>query len=93
MIELEFKALERLKEKLLESCYDAGIGYRMLITKTETEEISCILKLDIKREGDQVVEGNGMRIFLDPESALHMQDNELEFLDIYNDNFILRDNS
>jgi Fe-S cluster assembly iron-binding protein IscA len=93
MIALELKALEALKEKLLESCYDAGIGYRMLVTKTETEEISCILKLDIKREGDQVVEVKGMRIFLDPISALHMQDSELEFLDIYDGNFILRDNS
>jgi Fe-S cluster assembly iron-binding protein IscA len=92
MIELGFKALEKLKEKLLESCYDAGIGYRILVTKKESGEISCVLKLGTKREGDHVIEFEGMRIFLDPLSAFYMRDSELQFLDMSNDSFILRDN-
>ncbi len=93
MIALESKAFEKLKQKLLESCLDAGIGYRILVTKKGSGEISCVLKLGTKNEGDQVIECDGMRIFLDPVSSLYMQNNDLKFLYISDGSFMLRDDS
>jgi len=81
MMGMTSRAAAMLKEKLLESCYDAGIGFRIFMVKNDRREKTLIIKPDRAKEGDKVLELDGVRIFIDPECAALASERELDYTD------------
>ena len=90
MMGITSKAIAVLKKKLLESCFEAGIGFRMLVEKNECGEKTLVIKPDRAREGDKVLELDGVRIFIDRASAAQAAGRELDCLDDPRSSFLLR---
>lgn len=84
------KAAAVLKQKLLESCFEAGIGFRMLVEKNECGEKTLVIRPDRAREGDEVLELDGIRIFIDRVCASEAAGRELDCLDSPRRSFLLR---
>lgn len=90
MLGITSKATTVLKQKLLESCFEAGIGFRMLVAKNECGEKTLIIRPDRAREGDEALELDGVRIFIDRISAVQAAGRELDCLDDSRSSFLLR---
>jgi len=90
MMGITSKATAMLKKKLLESCFEAGIGFRMLVAKNECGEKTLVIKPDRAREGDEVLELDGVRIFIDRASAAQAAGRELDCVDDRRSSFLLR---
>ena len=92
MMGITSKATAVLKKKLLESCFEAGIGFRMLIEKNEYGEKTLVIKPDKAHEGDEILELDGVRIFIDSASAAQAAGRELDCVDDSRGSFLLRCN-
>lgn len=80
----------RLKEKLLERCFEAGIGFRMLVVGGECGETAFSMQVDKACEGDLVLETDGIKVFVDRVSAARADDHQLDYVDEAWGSFILR---
>jgi Fe-S cluster assembly iron-binding protein IscA len=78
MFDTTSRAAAILKEKLLRSCYEAGIGFRIVVSQEEGGERTVALRLDMQREGDQILDAHGVRIFVDHENACHFSHGQLD---------------
>lgn len=89
MISISPEAVNMLKEKLVMSCSEAGIGFRVLVAADEHGEKTFSIKVDMAREGDQVLEAEGVKVFVDPASAAQAADYELDYIDEPEGGFVL----
>ena len=90
MVTASNKAAKQLREQLINKCFEAGIGFRMLVDAAKFGEATFSIKLDRQRRGDEVIESNGVKVFLDPASAARISDYQLDYQDEPDGGFILK---
>ncbi len=73
------RAAIRLREELTRKCFEAGIGFRIVVGTTEPGSTSFGIKLDRQRRGDEVMESNGVKVFWDPASEAQISDCQLDY--------------
>jgi len=79
MVTASNKAAKRLREQLINKCFEAGIGFRMFVNTAESGKATFSIKLDRQHRGDEVIESNGVKIFLDPASASRISGYQLDY--------------
>ena len=84
------EAAKILKKKLVDSCFEAGIGFRMFVEGEHHGEKTFSIKVDKERSGDEVLEADGVRVFIDPTSATQVADHELDYIGEPENGFVLR---
>ena len=90
MVNATNEAAKRLQELLINKCFEAGIGFRMLVNTAEFGEAIFSIKLDRQRREDEVIESNGVKVFLDPVSAARISDYQLDYEDEPGGGFYLK---
>ena len=80
-IGISAKAVARLREQIVNSCLEAGIGFRMLVESSKSGRANFSIKVDRQHQEDEVIESNGVRVFLDPASAAQISDFQLDYQD------------
>ncbi len=81
MIQVSTKAVDRLKEELVQKCLDAGIGFRIMVNTDDTGKISSTMKFDRQRLDDLVIDLGGVKLFSDRNSVAQVRDYHLDYLD------------
>jgi len=89
-IDINPEAMKKLKEQLVERCLKADIGFRILATRDEHGKEAFIIKVDRSREGDAILEADGVRVFVDPANITSATEHELDYIDEPEGNFVLR---
>lgn len=90
MVTTSNKAAKRLREQLIDKCFEAGIGFRILVNASEPGKTTFDIKLDRQHQGDEVMESNSVKVFLDPASAARIGEYQLDYLDEPDGGFVLR---
>ena len=90
MVTTTSKAAKRLREQLIHKCFEAGIGFRMLVSTGESGKATFSIKLDRQHRGDEVMESNGVKVFLDPASVARVSDYQLDYRDESDGGFFLK---
>ena len=90
MVNTTNKAAKRLREHLIDKCFEVGIGFRVFVNSSESGISNFIIKLDRERPQDQIIESNGVKLFLNPASAARISDYQLDYLDEPDDGFFLK---
>jgi len=80
-MEITSRAAAILKEKLLESCYHAGIGFRMRMAVNDCGEKTLFIQPDAVKEDDKTLELDGVKVFMDPECVARVQWYQLDCTD------------
>jgi Fe-S cluster assembly iron-binding protein IscA len=62
----------------------------MLVNAADFGEATFSIKLDRQHRGDQVIESNGVKVFLDPASAARISDYQLDYQDEPDGGFFLK---
>ena len=73
---------ELLKQKNL-SPEESGL--RLLVEKGGCAGMQYAMKIDEPESSDEVVEKNGVSVFVDPESLKFLDDSQLDYVDSLND--------
>src|SRR5437868_5786379 len=81
MINVTQNAARRLRGLLEAQKQSAGKGLRVQITKGGCSGLHYEMTLDEKKEGDAVVERDGVEFFIDSDSAAYLQGATLDFRD------------
>ncbi len=89
MIHVSTRAVDRLREELVQKCLDAGIGFRIMVNTDEGGRITSSMKFDRQRQGDMVTDLGGVKIFSDPNSVAQVRDYHLDYLDNPDGGFFL----
>jgi Fe-S cluster assembly iron-binding protein IscA len=84
------RAAVRLREELTHRCFEAGIGFRMVVDTTESGRTTFSIKVDRQRPGDEVMELDGVKVFLGPSSAAQLSNYRLDYQDEPNSGFFMR---
>lgn len=92
MITATDRAVERLKDGLVQRCISVGLGYRV-IKDSETTGAKFTIKLDTAKPEDEVVMAYGIRIIIGPFEAALLKDVELDYSDKPGGGFCLKNNS
>lgn len=90
MFTTSIKAAKRLREQLIDKCFEADIGFRMLVNASESGKTTFSIKVDRQHQEDEVIESNGVRVFLDPDSAAQISDFQLDYQDGADGGFYLK---
>lgn len=90
MVGASSKAAKRLREQLIHKCFETGIGFRMLVNASESGKATFSIKIDRQRRGDEVIDSNGVKVFLDPASAARISDYQLDYQDEPDGGFFLK---
>jgi len=89
MISISNKAAKQLRDQLINKYFEAGIGFRMLVNTDESGKATFSIKFDRQHRGDEVMESNGVKVFLDAASAARISDYQLDYQDEPNGGFFL----
>ena len=89
MIQVSTRAVNKLREELVQKCLDAGIGFRIMINADENGRISSSMKFDRQRQNDMVLNLGGVKLFSDPTSVSHVKEYHLDYLDHPDGGFFL----
>jgi iron-sulfur cluster assembly protein len=81
MIDVTQNAAQQLRRLLEEQKQAAGKGLRVQITKGGCSGLHYEMTLDEKKDGDAVVERDGVQFFIDNESASYLRGATLDFSD------------
>ena len=79
MISASERAEEKLKEVIFHRLSDVGLGFRVRQDTDKSRGKIFSIKLDHKRDNDQVMELHGVCLFLDPACAAGLKDYELDY--------------
>jgi Fe-S cluster assembly iron-binding protein IscA len=85
------KAIEKLKEEMMSRFAKAGLGFRVYRDPNVEGEARLALKLDTKGPGDETIETQGMRLFVEPGYSLKLKNLELDYVDGPEGGFVLKD--
>ena len=88
-IGISTKAIAELRERLVNSCLEAGIGFRMDVSTDESGEASFSIRIDRQRHGDEVIESDGIKIFLNLAGARQIRGYQLDYQDEPEEGFFL----
>lgn len=89
MISASSKAVARLREQLIHKCFEAGIGFRLLVSSNKSGSETFSVKIDRQQQGDKVIESGDVKVFLDPASAARISDYQLDYQDEPDGGFFL----
>jgi len=64
MLNVSFKAVEKLKDTLLERCVNNGLGFRLQSLSPDAEISDFVIRLDRMGLGDEVVINQGVIVFV-----------------------------
>ena len=78
-IGISTKAEEQLREQLINSCIDVGIGFRMEVSTDNTGEFTYSIRIDRQRQGDKVIDSDAIKVFLDLDSASQIKGYQLDY--------------
>jgi len=81
MITVTQSAAQQLRKLLGAQKQSAGKGLRVQITKGGCSGLHYEMTLDEKKEGDEIVERDGVEFFIDNESAEYLRGATLDFRD------------
>ncbi|MBI2860534.1 MAG: hypothetical protein HYX91_03385 [Chloroflexi bacterium] len=84
------RATEKLREQLLQKCFETSIGFRLAAHSGEAGKSDFNIKLDRQYENDTVIDLRGIKLFLDPVSVNTIADYELDWLDGPDTGFFLK---
>lgn len=90
MITASDKAADKLREQLLDKCFEMGVGFRFQVTTDESGKSAFSIKLDKQHQEDESAQLNGVKVFMDPASASQIKDCQLDYLDEPDGGFILK---
>ena len=90
MLGINREAVKMLKDKLVNGCSEAGIGFRLVVAQNERGEKTFSIKVGMEREGDEVLEADGVKLFIDPANAIWATGHELAFNEQDQVGFVLR---
>ena len=90
MVTTSNRAARQLREQLIYKCFEAGIGFRMLVEASKSGRANFSIKVDRQHQEDEVIESNGVRVFLDPVSAAKISDFQLDYQDGPDGGFYLK---
>jgi Fe-S cluster assembly iron-binding protein IscA len=85
------KATEKLKEEMLNRFKKLGLGFRVYQDKEGENDSRLALKLDKINSDDEILDLQGVRLYLDPVIALKFKDLELDYIDGPSGGFIIKD--
>ena len=80
-IGISAKAVARLREQIVNSCLEAGIGFRVLVSTDKSGKETFSVKIDRQHKGDKVTDSDGIKIFLDSASVARISDYQLDYQD------------
>jgi len=83
------EAAAALKRILVNYCFQAGLGFRVLGLLDDSQALTVSIKVDKLHEGDLVLNTNGIRIFVDPDTSNLIADFKLDYNDELEQYFIL----
>jgi Fe-S cluster assembly iron-binding protein IscA len=89
MIHVSTRAVDKLREELVQKCLDAGIGFRIMVNTDEAGKITSSMKFDRQRQDDMVIDLGGVKLFSDTSSVAHVKDYHLDYLDNPDGGFFL----
>jgi Fe-S cluster assembly iron-binding protein IscA len=89
MITSSPKALEMLRKHLVRKCSDAGIGFRVLRNADEPDKVTYSIMLDRKHQEDNVVDMDGIKVFVESAITSHITDYQIDYLDEPDGGFVL----
>jgi len=78
MLDVTSRAAVVLKDKLVRSCYEAGIGFRMVVGRDESGRKTIVLRPDKEQEGDPILEAPGVRLLIDRATAARVSPGQLD---------------
>src|SRR5216110_1797985 len=81
MINVTDNAVRQLRSLLAAQAQDSGRGLRVRIAKGGCSGLQYEMALDEKKDGDAVVERDGMQFLIDGESVPHLRGATLDFTD------------
>jgi len=82
MISVTPKAIEQVKTILKQGNHQKGTGLRVGVKGGGCSGLSYVLDFEKEpRQGDKVLEFDGIRVFLDPKSAIYLKGTQLDFSD------------
>jgi Fe-S cluster assembly iron-binding protein IscA len=81
MLNISSQAAEKLREELIDKCFQANLGFRILVGDSESGEATFNIKFDLQRQGDEVIESDGVKVFLDTSSAAQIKDGQVCYRD------------
>ena len=81
MINVTDNALRQLQSLLSQQAGDSRKGLRVHVAKGGCSGMHYEMALDERKEGDAVVERDGMEFFIDGESVPHLRGATLDFTD------------
>lgn len=90
MLTVSNKATEKLQQKLLQTCFEMGIGFKVFAQTDESGKATFSIKVAKQTRGDEVTELDGIKVFLDTASAAKLGNYELDYLDEPDGGFLLR---
>ena len=90
MLGINREAVKMLKDKLVNGCSEAGIGFRLVVAQNDRGEKTFSIKVDRERVGDEVLEADGVKLFIDPVNATWAADLELAYSEQDQAGFVLR---
>jgi iron-sulfur cluster assembly accessory protein len=61
------------------------MGLRLFVEKGGCAGMNYAMKIDAPREGDEIAEHEGVRVFVDPESLVFLSGSEVDYVDALND--------
>ena len=80
LVSLTPVAAEKIRA-LLEQENDAELGLRVFVAGGGCSGLQYGMTLDTTQEGDEIVELDGVRVFIDDMSATYMNGSEIDYLD------------
>ena len=90
MISVSRKAAAGLREQLILMCFEAGIGFRVLVSIDKSGRKTFSVKIGRQRQGDKVIDSDNVKVFLDPSSAAQIKDYQLDYQDGPGGGFFLK---
>ncbi len=84
MITLTQEAVKQLHELLGEGA-GTGRGLRLAVERGGCAGLSYVMKIDDRGPDDIVIETNGTRLFVAPDSAGHLRNCEVDYVDDLSD--------
>jgi Fe-S cluster assembly iron-binding protein IscA len=89
MLQVSTRAVNKLKEELVQKCLDAGIGFRITVEADEAGKISSSIRFDRQHQEDVVVDLGGVKLFADPACIDCAKDYHLDYMENPEDGFFL----
>jgi Fe-S cluster assembly iron-binding protein IscA len=91
MLTISKIAAIKLEEHLVHQCTEVGIGFRVIVNTDEDGQATVGIKLDRRRQEDEVFELGNVMAFLDSNTAIQIGEHQIDYLDEPDGGFILKD--